>query len=295
MKTIQHIQAKLSWGMVLREAWDYAQLTVGAVMIAAGLNAFLAPNHVVSGGVSGIAMMIHFAFGLPIGAVLLCLNIPLLILLMRYAGGLRLGIRTVYATAVMSVAIDLLAPYIPPVTADPLLYTIFGGLLDGLGMGLVFRARGTTGGTDIVAKLVNRFWGIQLGQVILWVNTGVLLSAALLVGLQPALYALIVTFIASRVVDAVQEGAVYSRAAIIVSRKTDAIRQAVFDELERGVTILEGRGGYTDTEQQVLYVVVAVSEIAVLKRLLGTIDPQAFVVISDAHEVLGYGFKAMTA
>jgi uncharacterized membrane-anchored protein YitT (DUF2179 family) len=113
--------------------------------------------------------------------------------------------------------------------------------------------------------------------------------------LQPALYALIVNFIGSRVVDAVQEGAVYSRAAIIVSRKADAIRQAVFDELERGVTILEGRGGYTDAEQQVLYVVVAVSEIAVLKRLLGTIDPQAFVVISDAHEVLGYGFKAITA
>jgi uncharacterized membrane-anchored protein YitT (DUF2179 family) len=240
-------------------------------------------------------MILNFTAGLPTGIGVLILNIPLLIAGVYYAGGLKLGIRTVYATVVMALAIDLLEPYIPQVTSDPLLYTLFGGLVDGLGMGLVFRARGTTGGTDIIAKLVNRFADIQLGQVILWVNTGVLLAAALVVGLQPALYALIVNFVGSRVVDAVQEGAAYARSAVIVSRKADAVCQGILAELERGVTILAGRGGYTNVEQQVLYVAVAKSEIAALKRVIHAADPEAFVVISEAHEVLGYGFKPMTA
>jgi len=285
----------VTWKTVFLEVRDYVQLTIGAVIIAAGLNTFLAPNHVVSTGVTGMAMMANFLWGLPTGIVLLCLNIPILITGMYFAGGWRLGVRTIYATVVMSLAIDLLAPHMPQATADPLLYTIFGGLLDGFGMGLVFRARGTTGGTDVIAKLVNRFTGIQLGQVILWVNTGVLLAAALFVGLQPALYALIVNFVGSRVVDAVQEGAVYARSAVIVSRKTDAIRQIILEKLERGVTLLEGRGGYTQAEQQVLYVVVAKSEIAALKRMVQEADPEAFIVISEAHEVLGYGFKPMMA
>ncbi len=284
---------KPSLKIVLLEVRDYAQLTIGALIIAAGLNAFLAPNRVVSGGVTGIAMIANILFGLPTGIVLLCLNIPLLLVGMYYAGGWRFGIRTVYATVVMALAIDLLAPFVPQVTQDPLLYTIFGGLVDGLGMGLVFRARGTTGGTDIIAKLVNRFTGMQLGQVILWANTAVLLAAAGFVGLQPALYALIVSFVGSRVVDAVQEGAVYARTAMIVSRKPNAIRQGVLEELQRGLTVLEGRGGYTEADQEVLYVVVAKSEIAALKRVVRLADPQAFVVITEAHEVLGYGFQPM--
>jgi uncharacterized membrane-anchored protein YitT (DUF2179 family) len=287
--------ARIPWKVVFLEVRDYVQLTIGAMICAAGLNAFLAPNQVVSSGVTGIAMIVNILFGLPTGLVLLAFNIPLLIAGMYYAGGWKLGIRTVYAVVVMSLAIDLLRPYVPKVTADPLLYTVFGGLVDGVGMGLVFRARGTTGGTDIIAKLVNRRTGTQLGQVILWVNTGVLLAAALIVGLQPALYALIVNFVGSRVVDAVQEGAVYARSAMIVSRQPDAIRQAILEELQRGVTILQGRGGYTETEQQVLYVAVAKSEIATLKRIVHLADPDAFMVITEAHEVLGYGFKPIAA
>ncbi len=284
----------IPWQSILLEVRDYVQLSLGAVMIAAGLNAFLAPNHVVSSGVTGLAMILNITLGLPTGLLVLLFNIPLLIAGMYYAGGWRLGVRTVYTVVVMSLAIDLLAPYIPPVTADPLLYTLFGGLVDGLGIGLVLRARGTTGGTDIIAKLVHRFTGMQLGQVILWVNSGVLLAAAVLVGLQPTLYALIVNFVGSRVVDAVQEGAVYARSAMIVSHRPDAIRQGILDTLQRGVTILQGWGGYTEAERQVLYVVVAKSEIAALKRVVRLLDPQAFMVISEVHEVLGYGFTHLT-
>lgn len=291
---------RITFKAVALEARDYVQLTLGAVIMAAGLNAFLAPNNVVSSGVTGIAMIVNILFHLPTGAVLLALNIPLLIAGMYYAGGWRLGIRTVYTVVVMSAAIDLLKPYVAAALVsnpinDPLLYTLFGGLADGLGIGLVLRARGTTGGTDIIAKLVNRFTGMQLGQVILWANTAVLLAAALFVGIQPTLYALIVNFVGSRVVDIVHEGAAYARSAMIVSRKPDAIRQAVLQVLQRGVTVLEGRGGYTESEQQVLYVVVAKSEIATLKRVVQTTDPAAFLVISEVHEVLGYGFKPMTA
>jgi uncharacterized membrane-anchored protein YitT (DUF2179 family) len=290
----------VAWKTVLLEVRDYAQLTLGAVIMAAGLNAFLAPNNVISTGVTGIAMIVNFLFHLPTGMVLLALNIPLLIAGMYYAGGWRLGVRTIYTSVVMSIAIDALAPVVGaalkanPIN-DPLLYTLFGGLADGIGIGLVFRARGTTGGTDIIAKLVNRWTGMQLGQVILWANTGVLLAAALVVGLQPTLYALIVNFVGSRMVDAVQEGEAYARSAIIVSRKPDAVKQGVFEELQRGLTVMEGRGGYTESEQEILYVVVAKSEIAALKRVVQQADPAAFVVISEVHEVLGYGFKPMSA
>ena len=213
---------------------------------------------------TGIATLLHLKLGWPVGTLVLLFNIPLFILGYRYTGGLTFLLRSGYTVLVMSRAIDLLAPYMPRNISDPLLYTIFGGFLDGLGIGLVFRARGTTGGTDIVAKLVNRFTGLQLGQVILYVNTTVLLAAAAFIGLQPALYALFVTFVIAQVVDTVQEGFGYARSAMIVSSNAEAVRAGLLRELHRGVTVLEGRGGYTESERGVLYCVVAKSEVAAL-------------------------------
>jgi len=288
MKTqLPRITAK--W--LLSEARDYMQLTLGAFIIAVAIDSFLIPNRVVAGGVIGIATLLHLKLGWPVGTLVLLFNIPLFILGYRYTGGLTFLLRSGYTVLVMSLAIDLLAPYMPRNISDPPLYTIFGGFLDGLGIGLVFRARGTTGGTDIVAKLVNRFTGLQLGQVILYVNTTVLLAAAAFLGLQPALYALLVTFVIAQVVDTVQEGFGYARSAMIVSSNAEAVRASLLRKLHRGVTVLEGRGGYTESERGVLYCVVAKSEVAALKRVLLEADPGAFVVITEAHEVLGRGFK----
>jgi uncharacterized membrane-anchored protein YitT (DUF2179 family) len=284
---------KFTWHTVRRTLLDYALLTVGAALLAVNIDLFLIPNKIVSGGATGLATVLHIQFGLPTGVIVLIINIPLLVLGFRYAGGLRFAIRTAYATVLMSVLTDLFVPWlatIPPIT-QPLLFTLYGGLLDGIGMGLVFRGQGTTGGTDVVARLLNRLRGVPLGQTILVVNSAVLILAVIAFGLEPAMYALILTFVAARVVDVVQGEADYNRTAIIISAQAHAIKAAILSEMERGVTLWSGQGGYTGRDLEVVYCVVARTEISILKRLIRSIDPHAFVVIADASEVLGEGFR----
>jgi len=271
-------------------AWDYLLLTGGALLLSANVNLFLAPNRVVSSGVTGVGMLAHYVWGWPIGLVTLALNIPIFVAGIKW-GGWRLLLRTVYATAIMTAGIDLLAPFLPPIQGDPLIFTLFGGLLDGVGIGLVLRGEGTTGGTDIIAQLLNRHRGIGFGVTFIVVNSVVLLGAAAVVGLVPVLYALIVNFVSGRVVDTVQEGSGYARAFFIVSTRSAEIQQAILDDLERGVTLLDVRGGYTEASRSALYVVVSRSQVTHLKRLISERDPDAFVVVSEAHEVLGEGFR----
>ncbi len=148
----------------LRARADYALIAIGSIMVAAAADMFLIPNRVVSGGLTGVSTVLYYVIGTPVGLVTFLLNVPLFLANIRWGGGWRAGVKTVFAVAVMSAAIDLLQPYLPQATADPVLYTVYGGLLDGLGLGLVFRAGGTTGGTDIIARLAHRFLGIKLGH-----------------------------------------------------------------------------------------------------------------------------------
>ncbi len=270
---------------------DYLLITGGAVVLAINVIVFLTPNHVVSTGITGLGMLAHYLWGWPIGMVTLALNIPLFLAGIRWGDGLKFFVRTIYAVVVMTFAIDLLAPYLPPITGDALIYTLFGGLLDGVGIGLVLRGRGTTGGTDIIAQLLNRHQGIPFSTVFLVANTAILFLAAFVVGIVPILYALIVNYVSARVVDIVQEGVSYARTLFIVSEKHEAVRQAILDQLGRGVTVLEAWGGYTLQKRPALYVVVGRSQVTVLKRIIAEIDPHAFVVIAEAHEVLGEGFR----
>jgi uncharacterized membrane-anchored protein YitT (DUF2179 family) len=273
---------------------DYCLMTVGALLLAANVNLFLAPNRVVSSGVTGIGMLLHYRWGWPIGVTTLVLNIPILAAGIKWSGGWRLLVRSVYATAVMTIAIDLLALVLPPIQGEPLVFTLFGGALDGIGIGLVLRGQGTTGGTDIIAQILNRTRGIRFGTTFVVVNSVILLAAAGQVGLVPALYALIVNFVSGRVVDSVQEGTGYARAFFILSARNEEIQQAILEELERGVTLMDVRGGYTQAPQSALYVVVSRSQVTRLKRLISEHDPGAFVVVSEAHEVLGEGFRPMS-
>jgi uncharacterized membrane-anchored protein YitT (DUF2179 family) len=277
----------------LRNVADYLTIALGAVIVAANVPLFLEPNQVVSTGVTGLGMLAFYLWGWPIGLVTFALNVPLLLAGIRWGGGFKFFLRTIFAVVVMTAAIDLLSPVLPSITGDPLIYTLFGGLLDGVGIGLVLRGRGTTGGTDIVAQLLNRYRGLPFGQVFILINAAILLGAAAVVGIVPVLYALIVNFVSGRVVDVVQEGVGLARAAFIVSEEDHRIRRAIFEQLDRGVTLLEARGGYTEQLQPALYVVVSRSQVTRLKRLIAEIDPAAFVVISEAHEVLGEGFRAV--
>lgn len=281
-----------------RRAWrialDYALLTAGALLVAANVDLFLAPNKVVSSGVTGIGMLLHFRLGWPIGLVTLILNIPILAAGIKWGGGWRLLVRSIYATAVMTIGIDLLALVLPSVQTDPLIFTLFGGVLDGVGIGLVLRGQGTTGGTDILAQILNRKRGIGFGATFIVVNSAILLAAAGVVGWVPVLYALIVNFISGRAVDTVQEGTGYARAFFIVSEHSEQLQEAILRDLERGVTVMDVRGGYTQAAMPALYVVVSRSQVTRLKRLISDADPAAFVVVSEVHEVLGEGFRPHT-
>ena len=270
--------------------FDYLQIVVGSLLVAAGTNLFFVPNKVVSGGVTGVAIIGHYVVNTPVGLVVFLLNLPLLWLGWRFAGGMRFFVRTLVAVVVMSVAIDLSAPLLSPPTSDRLLVICYGGLIDGLGMGLVFRGRGTTGGTDVLAQLAHRYLGIAVGQALLALNVVIFGAAAFIFGAEAVMVALAVAFVSARVMSVVQEGFATARAALIISRDPDAVRSAVIKRLARGVTVLHGEGGYTGESRPVLYVVVSAHEVGRLKRLVAQVDSAAFVAITPAQEVLGEGF-----
>ncbi len=276
----------------LEPVLDYAQIIAGALVVALGTNLFFVPNKVVSGGVTGLAIIAHYVLGTPVGMGVLVLNVPLLALGWRYGGGVRFFVRTLVAVVVMSTAIDLSAPYITAPTSDRLLVIGYGGLLDGLGLGLVFRGRGTTGGTDVLAVLAQRWLGVPMGQSLLAMNVLIFGLAAFAFNLEAVMIALALAFVSARVVDVAAEGFSTARAAMIITREADAVRLAVLERLGRGVTVLRGTGGYTGQERPVLYIVLRPGEVAQLKRILADVDRRAFVAIAPAKEVLGEGFAA---
>ena len=268
-------------------------IAAGCLCIALAMDIFLNPNNVVPGGFTALAMFANRLWGWPVGVTLLALNIPFLIWGM-IALGVQFGPKTALAAALSALLIDGLQPYLPVVRGEPLLYTLYGGLLYGFGLALIFRADATTGGTEIPAKLLERYRGIRLSTSLLVMDVAALALAALFFGLAPALYALIAAWVMARVIDAVEAGFDASNTALIVSRQPDTIRDTVLDRLERGVTILRAEGGYTGEERTMLVVTVNRRQVPALKEIVSEADPGAFMVINPSHEVLGEGFKPLT-
>lgn len=269
---------------------DYLGITLGSLLTALGLTIFLVPNKIAAGGVSGLATVIFYLTHIPVGIMMLVINIPLFIAGVKILGR-SFGARTIYGIITLSVFTDILQPVVPVLTKDLLLATIYGGILGGLGLGLVFRAKGTTGGTDMVAMLINHFTGLSTGQGLLLADGFVVMLAGFFFNIEVALYAALTIFINSKTIDLVQEGFSLTRATFIISSKPDKIREGIISNLDRGVTILEGYGGYTGEEKDVLFCIISRSEVTKLKRMVYEIDPRAFVIIADVHEVLGEGFK----
>lgn len=274
-------------------AADYALITLGCLLMAITNDAFWVPHQIVSGGISGIGILAHHLWGWPVGIVMLALNIPLFVAGLRWGGGITTGIRTIYAVVVMSLAVDLLARYIQPPTDNPFLYITYGGLIDGIAIGFVFRAQGTTGGTDIIGRLLRRFIGLEISRGIFAINALITLVAVIVFGLEKAMYGIMVAALSSWGVDVVLAGGRRARQAIIISARWEAIRDAVLTEMERGVTILEGQGAYTGSDRWVLMCVIAPSEVSHLRQVVMSIDPQAFVIIAAATEVWGEGFTSI--
>ena len=272
---------------VRETAWDYARIVLGGLLMAMSINLFLAPNQVVAGGLIGLSIIANHVFAVPIGMALLAMNVPVLWLGWRYGGGFPFFVRTLAGLLALSLGTDLTRPFLPELSHDHLLVVFYGGVLSGAGLALVFRGRGTTGGIDIIGRLVNRRFGIPVGQTILAVNVAVYALAAVIFGIEPAMFALLLSFVAARTLDAVLYGLSATKSAFIISRSPDEVRAALLAYLGRGVTILDARGGYTGEPRQVLFVVVPRHEVMRLKRRVMDVDPDAFIAIHAAQEVLG--------
>ncbi len=270
--------------------WGLLQLLLGSLVVALSFNLFLVPNGIASGGVSGISILVKELAGITPAVTQWALNIPLLL-----AGVLLLGKKFGAKTALGSVVLPLfvlLTSYIPGPTHNPLLASIYGGIGVGLGLGLVFRGGGSTGGLDLAAQMLHRYTGLPYSLAVVCFDGCVIIAAGIVFGSpEVSLYALIALFVTSKTIDFVQNGLQLSKVAFVISGKPKAVADAILHDLDRGLTRLDGHGGYTGEGRTVLMVVVSQNEVPKLKRLVRSIDAGAFVIISNTAEVLGQGFK----
>ncbi len=276
-----------------RAVIDYIGITVGSLFVALALTVFLVPNRIAAGGISGLATVFYYITSFPIGVTMLAINIPLF-----FAGtkimGASFGFRTIYGILSLSIFTDLLQPHMVSLTDDLLLASIYGGVLSGIGLGIVFRSRGTTGGTDLIASLINHFTGVTVGEGLLIADGIVVTLAGIFFNLEVALYAAVTIFITSNTIDTVQEGLHFKKGVLIISDKVDEINEMVVNDLNRGATRFEAKGGYTGAAKDVLLCVISRTEISELKKAITEIDKEAFVIISNVNEVLGEGFTEIT-
>lgn len=284
-----------------RPVRDYGLMTLGIALTAWALDAFLIPNRIAAGGVSGLATIIyHTAQDLigatvSIGVQMLVMNAILLFVAWR-ARGLGYIAKTVYGIVALSVFIDVFAGFTTPLATDDLLLAaLYGGAVSGLGMGLVFKAGGNTGGTDIIGQLLSRRLPFGVGQIMLVVDAAVTALAAFAFGPKLALYGVVAIFVGSATIDLVLEGIAVDKAVWIISDAADRIGASVNAEMDRGATAMEATGVFTGQKRGMLFVVVSRNELDDLKAIVREIDPNAMVVISDVHETIGEGFKGMGA
>ena len=272
--------------------WWALKIALGCALFGVGFSLFLDPSGCNAGGISGLAMiLVHWTGFGSVGTLTAIVNLPLLVI-----GGLRINrkfvVGSILGTVFISLAIDLFA-LIPPPQVDPLVAALYGGILCGGGLGLVFSVGGSTGGSDILVRLLKtRYQNVPIGII----NTCFDLAVVALTGLvfqdiTKALYSGVAVFVCGRVVDAVVYRFDYSKVALIISQKHEQIVQAVGDELERGATLLYGEGGYTHRQTKVVLTTVKRQQLAELKELVASIDPDAFIIVQEAHQVLGEGFS----
>ena len=272
-------------------AFGYLQILLGSLVAAAAYPAFLVPNNIAPGGLTGVATILNFLFHWPVGTVSLLLNIPLFIIGYRAMGRI-FAFRSLIATVLFSILIDILP--IRPVSTDPLLGTLFGGVVLGAGLGLILRGGATTGGSDMVARMVHRKLPfISVGMFLFAVDCLVVLGAAVAIGTEQALYAFINIYVCSKVIDTVMMGFSGNKACFIMTSRWEEITRRLMDEVGRGVTHLEAKGAYTGRQQPVVLCVAARQEIMSVKRIVQEEDEKAFMFITEAHEALGEGFSRL--
>ena len=271
--------------------WQYVLIIIGSALFAAGFQFFLYPNSIIVGGVSGIAMIINYLTELPVGVMNIVLNIPLFIIAWRQFGT-KFVIGSFVGMMLSSVFVDLFALVSYSPTDDMLLACIIGGAIKGLGMGIIYYAGATTGGTDIIAKFVRlKYPYINFGTLILITDAIIILAFAIIFHkVEGAMYAVIAIFVVSRVIDLVLYGVDNSNVCYIISEKSEQLVNDITDSLHRGVTILEGEGAYSHQNKQVLLCVVKRTQVSDIRKIIKSVDENAFFIITDAKNVFGKGF-----
>jgi len=268
----------------------YLIITIGCMLAAFSLSCFLASNNIIAGGVSGVATIINYLTSLPIGSVIIFINIPIFILgIVKF--GKSLGLSTFYATVTLSVFTDIFS-YIGALTNDMLLASVFGGIIAGIGFGMVFYSNATTGGVDIIANVIKlKYRHLPLGKIILIVDLAVIMFAMCIYkNINIGLYSIISLWLTAYVLDMILEGFNFAKLAIIISDKYENIAYLINTKLDRGATFLNGEGTYTGNFKKVIICTIKEREIPKLKDIIKSADKESFVLITDAKEVLGKGF-----
>ncbi|HBN86300.1 MAG TPA: hypothetical protein DDZ89_20950 [Clostridiales bacterium] len=287
---------------------DMVLILAGSFLVALALNIFIVPQKIAPGGITGLATILYHVTGkiLPLGVIMIILNIPLFLTVLKLESKSFL-IKTLIATLTLSVVTDLSAPHIDRIIGpllkaefnvqggDLFITCLIGGLLTGIGLGLTVKAGGTTGGTDLAAILLKKFFPkVSFGKMLFIIDgLVVLLSMVAFRSIRLGMYAIITLIAQTQVLDAMQEGLDFSKAIYIISDHYEEISGAVMKELDRGVTALQGTGMYSGNEKQVLLIVVSGKEITQVIHIIKRIDKKAFVIINDVREILGEGFSIM--
>lgn len=264
----------------------------GAAIFAFGLVNFNIKNHLAEGGLTGITLILYNLFGIDPAISNLVLNIPLFLIGWRLLGR-NVFIYSLIGTGGLSVFLYIFQHYITfsfTLENDLTLAALFAGAFVGSGLGIIFKYGGTTGGSDIITRMLNRYFGFNIGKSMFTIDAMVIASSLIYLNYRQAMYTLLAVFIGARVIDFIQEGAYAGKAAMIFSEHTEAISQKIIKELDRSATLLPGKGGFSQQNVSILYCVVSRGEIFRLKNIIRSVDPHAFVTFSDVHDVLGEGF-----
>ncbi|MDD2431815.1 MAG: YitT family protein [Firmicutes bacterium] len=267
------------------------QIVVGCVFAAIGINMFVVPNHLLAGGVSGISIILHYLFGLPIPVMMLLINIPIFIIgfYQLHYGYLM---RSLLGLGSLTFFLALTKSFIPVIVIDDLLLAaIFAGLLQGIGYGLIFRGRGSSGGTDIISMILRRKYSVNIGSMNFLINSVIMAVSLAFFDVRYVGYTLISMYISGVVLDKVQLGFDRAQNVFIISDRSKEVADAIMHQIGRGVTVLKGRGAYSHIDKEVLMTSISITQLAKLKDIIYLEDPSAFVMVWEASEVLGKGFK----
>ena len=275
----------------MKKEWlkDIALISVGAFIYAFGVNYFFVANKLADGGIAGISVILHYLFNFNISTTYLVLNVPLVIMGYKLIGG-KFIIKTFYGTAMTSLAFRVFQNYLGPMD-DKLIASIFGGLIIGIGLGTIFVGGGSSGGADILVKILNKYFDIPVGKAFLALDSFVLSALGILFGRDIFMYTLVGLFISTKAIDFIQDGVDKAKALMIISDKSEEIKNEIMKQTGRGVTIINARGGYTNDSKEILYCILGRYEVTTVKRIVKNIDKKAFMSVSEVSEVLGEGFK----